>query len=436
MKFRIIFFSMFSMFSTALLAQDACKEIYDSLNIVGSLPADYCMSLSVYLSSELTDNNFITSSQNPNLKPRVLQNRNAEPSGAGLLNQSGAVTSVQPIALAGGSFATGGTDDGASTIFALTLNPSIFYTDISNPNETAKSSRLGDITVFFPTNAVEENTSELEYFGIRARLNITGISTGDELLQNVQSIYSRLTIDQNKVALSINKLLNEATDKQACYDQIKNKEESTNSCYSNIEFPVFTQKQKDELESKLREARMKADSKYFGLDLRFDSGDPTLGSKPGAAGTRLFGGLARGRTLEDKKEQTMKYHFRIGVDYFDQEDYQSISTDTVMNMPVMDTTMVLGRTNFSLDSAFGLEFSKSVENQTVSFSTGLELRLARDIPDDMDEVFQTNYMMLRSSLSVPFTSTNKISLNLGVPVFGEISPVFSISANWSLLLPD
>lgn len=46
---------------------------------------------------------------------------------------------------------------------------------------------------------------------------------------------------------------------------------------------------------------MKADSKYFGLDLRFDSGDPTLGSKPGAAGTRLFGGLARGRTLEDKR---------------------------------------------------------------------------------------------------------------------------------------
>ena len=236
MKFRIILFSMFSMFSTALLAQDACKEIYDSLNIPGSSPTDYCMSLSVYLSSELTDNNFITSSQNPNLKPRVLQNRNAEPSGAGLLNQSGAVTSVQPIALAGGSFATGGTNDGASTIFALTLNPSIFYTDISNPNETAKSSRLGDITVFFPTNAVEENTSELEYFGIRARLNITGISTGDELLQNVQSIYSRLTIDQNKVALSINKLLNEATDKQACYDQIKNKDESTNSCYSILNF--------------------------------------------------------------------------------------------------------------------------------------------------------------------------------------------------------
>jgi hypothetical protein len=124
------------------------------------------------------------------------------------------------------------------------------------------------------------------------------------------------------------------------------------------------------------------------------------------------------------------------VDYFDQEDYQSITTDTVMNMPVMDTTIVLGSTNFSLDSAIGLEFSKLIDNQTISFSTGLELRLAKDIPNGMDKVFQTNYMILRSSLSVPFTETNKISLNLGVPVFGEISPVFSISANWSLLLPD
>ncbi|MFY0699009.1 MAG: hypothetical protein JXR11_14210 [Balneola sp.] len=438
-----------------LMAQTTCEELYKNYLIKDSgmepnvakaiyerakenSDTDWCKLTGGALSSKIDDQRFIDNGFQKNVSPRSLQNKTAEPSGAGLLNQNGAVPSIVPIATAGGSFATGGTDDGASTIVALTLNPSIFFADISSAEKTAESSRLGDVTIYFPTNAIEENSSDLEYFGIRARFNITGISSGDKLLKSARNTFIRFTQQQNVLAENIGKLLENKTDteKQACYDQIYNKVEGSNSCYNKIEIPAFSQEQKKELESSLREARLKADSEYFGLDLRFDSGDPTFGNQPGADGTRLFGGLARGRTLSEKNDQNVKYHFRIGVDYFDQEDYQSITTDTVMNMPVMDTTMVLGSTNFSLDSAIGLEFSKLIDNQTISFSTGLELRLAKDIPNGMDKVFQTNYMILRSSLSVPFTETNKISLNLGVPVFGEISPVFSISANWSLLLPD
>lgn len=385
------------------------------------------------LSTVLTKGNFFGEKVfEENTTPRDFQNTEAEPIAGGTLSQSNALPSVEPISTAGGNFSTGGTESGSSTIVALTLNPSIFFIDPEDEKQTARYGRLSDLTVFFPTDAVNNDTKDLSYFGIRARINTTGISDGSKILKKASSLLNELTSKQDKAREEIKELMstkNNFEEKKQCVLEIKNK---SGNCYESLNFSI-DQSQLDEIKKTLQAVSDSANSNYFGLDLRFDSGDPTFGADEGASGTRLFGGFAFGKAI--KKDVMLK--FRMGVDYFDQDNYQNIISDTTQNMIVMDTVNVNGKTNISLDSALGFEFSRKIENQSVNFSSALELRLGfnEEVSKAEESVFQTNYLMLRNSLSVPITSSNKISLNLGVPIFGEIGPVFSISANWSLLLP-
>jgi hypothetical protein len=52
------------------------------------------------------------------------------------------------------------------------------------------------------------------------------------------------------------------------------------------------------------------------------------------------------------------------------------------------------------------------------------------------DLFQTDFTMLRGTISLPVTKANSISINVGKPITGDVSPIFSVNFNWGLLLSD
>jgi hypothetical protein len=87
--------------------------------------------------------------------------------------------------------------------------------------------------------------------------------------------------------------------------------------------------------------------------------------------------------------------------------------------------------------AFVAIHSQENENPCVDafYSLGAEFRVS-DPSRGKDDEFQTNYILLRGSLSVPITASNNLSVGFGLPLVGDVSPTMSINGNWGLLLPD
>jgi hypothetical protein len=52
-----------------------------------------------------------------------------------------------------------------------------------------------------------------------------------------------------------------------------------------------------------------------------------------------------------------------------------------------------------------------------------------------DEQVDTNWTVFRSSLVVPITDANNLSIAVGVPIDGDLSSYLSVNFNWALLLP-
>jgi hypothetical protein len=185
-------------------------------------------------------------------------------------------------------------------------------------------------------------------------------------------------------------------------------------CGTEIPFSVPAERY-DDLAGALRRAREIADSRSLGLDLRLDAGDPTLGAVAGARGTYLFGGIAASRRFVGSGEEPSSAGFkgRLGVRF----------------ASLADTAL----TSFAVDGGIGFEARRVYQQQAIDLSAGLEFRWGG--PDGREDRLQTDFLMLRASLNVPITDANSVSLNLGAPLVGDVTPVLSVAINWGLLLP-
>jgi hypothetical protein len=166
----------------------------------------------------------------------------------------------------------------------------------------------------------------------------------------------------------------------------------------------------------MADARAEADSKYFGLDLRFDFGDPTLGAVANARATSIDVGLAWGQQFlgAHPTEASIGLKARGGARYTHLSDIEG--------------------TSYAFDGGFGFEGRRPLEQgQLITASTGFEFRYGGE--DGAEEQLQTNYTVFRAALAVPLAGMTGLTLAVAAPIDGPISPALSVSFNWGLLLP-
>jgi hypothetical protein len=173
----------------------------------------------------------------------------------------------------------------------------------------------------------------------------------------------------------------------------------------------------DALRRSVVAAREKADARYLGLDLRFDTGDPTLSEDPTREVNALQAGLAVGRRNLTANPQAVMFGIegRLGVRYDDPKS----SSDSVV---------------WSLDGAVGFEASRLMSGDApVRLTTGLEFRYANK-PDSIAERQQTDNLVLRGALGIPLVGGTSVTVAFGGPLIGKVSPTLSVNFNWGLLM--
>ena len=169
---------------------------------------------------------------------------------------------------------------GAHAITSLTVNPSIFFG--GDPKSVARSSRLTDLTVFFPVNNLDrDEDGDIDYFGFRLRVNFTGVSAGGQVWDKATAEFESLLRSETRAAAALLKSfasMTEATMREcAVAIQSESAPQTIEALCGALFVPPVAEDYKA-LRAELDRVRIEADSRYFGLDVRLDSGDPTLGA--------------------------------------------------------------------------------------------------------------------------------------------------------------
>ena len=424
-KVAVLLSITFFAIAANLSAQQTCASV---LQAKGEDAAgdESCFVLAVIVVDHLTEKQYIGSNADAQIPPRDIQQTNSgNAATGGSVAQSEAVPTVQPMAIGGGSIAAVGSDAGADAITALTFNPAIFFADPDDTEATAKWSRLSDVTLFFPVDGLDaDEDGDIDYFGVRLRINMTGVGAGSRIMREARDEFRRLVSmeDASAVRLETGFLRLEVRSPDAlpqCVDTLLSESpeaaEVTESCGSDL-LVVLEGEEYEEFRNQLADIRRKADARYFGLDIRLDFGDPTLGAVPNASGTSITGGLAFGREFiaSSAHGASSGLKGRFGIRFTDLEE--------------------VDKTSFALDGGLAFEARRPLETGgTVVLSSGFEFRFADE--DSMRSELQTDFLIFRASLLVPITGSTGISIAVGAPLIGEsVSPTLTISANWGLLL--
>jgi len=396
---------------TAEAADSACTEVITAKELEGG--GEGCLVLAGHMVDSLTQLLYAPA-------PRDVQSDVTGAATAGSLAQSEPVPGVQPLGVGGASVAAVGSDSGAKAIVALTVNPAIFFTSLDKTEEIARVSRIADLTVLFPVDDLDrDKDGRVDYFGSRLRLNFTGSKAGGAVLKKVGEELQKLVGEETDLAFAIEKLLASAPNVGNCYDALlaeeANKARIAGQCGTQFAVEI-DEKRYESFRQRMADARAEADSKYFGLDLRFDFGDPTLGAVDNARATSIDAGLAWGRQFlgADPSGPSLGLKARGGARYTHLTDIEE--------------------TSYAFDGAFGLEGRRPLEQgQVITTSAGLEFRYGGE--DATEDELQTNYTVFRAALAVPLAGMTGLTVAVAAPIDGPISPALSVNFNWGLLLP-
>ena len=398
----------------------------DCAKVLAELPGKFtgtCTTLSALLTTSILDK-IRNSDEAPAVTPRLVQSVRSEGATAtGTPAQAEAVPSIQPTAVAAASLAAAGTDSGSKTIAAISLNPATLFggTDTAT---VAKWSRVGDFTLLVPLSKESPGVADvvgLRYLGVRGRLNLTGITAGDGLLDEMDEAFRDvLRQDQalfETVRGALLALPNEAAMRQ-CADALLDGEvgAAPPACKGNVRIDV-SRATFNALLDKVRLVREKADARYFGLDLRLDVGDPTLGADPDNDVTAFSFGLAYGQRFlrAHASDVTSAVRLRLAARYTDPKH-------------VPDGVL------WAVEGGGGLELSRLLQSdQFAQFSAGLDFRYSGSDEVVRDRL-QPNFLAARGGLTVPLVGGASISLGLNAPLTGDVSPSLTANINWGLLL--
>ena len=400
-----------------------CLSVYQSQFPGVAAPPESvaCYTLAGAVVVSLTDSLYLVDIDAA-VSPRDLQQTNSgDAATGGTVAQGEAVPTVQPMAIGGGSVAAVGSDAGANAITALTINPAIFFTTPGSREATAKWSRLTDVTVFFPVDGLDQDDDgSVDYFGVRLRVNMTGVAAGSKIMREARKALVGLLKGEEEQTAALAETFRGAPNLEACVAGLLSTTKDAGAigrdCGAGVRVKIDEEKYR-QFRRQLATVREEADAKYVGLDLRLDVGDPTLGVVPNASATRLTAGLAFGRQFVGQNPQAASAGIkgRLGMHYTDLHD--------------------LDETNFAIDGGLGFEARRAVEMQrSVILSGGFEFRFGG--AEQFRSELQTDFLIFRASLAVPITDAAGLSVSVGAPLIGDdVSPSLSIKANWGLLLP-
>lgn len=437
MKQKLLYSMIFVLaacsFLTAQSREDECRETLLRMKPDLVIPEGFnpCKALAAHVQSTMNTLR-LRGAPPPDVSPRDLQSDkdNAGQSVAAA-NQSDAVPALYPFALAGGSIGGTGSDGGTNALTTISLNPAIFFGNMDDPKESARLGRMMDFSVIVPLTQIEElETDDLQYLGVRARINIHGAKEGGELYQRVQQQFVQVLESSHMELQQIQAMLETAPDYNTCIAQFEEvlasrADPSTISIACGEEFSVaLADKHFSAFALGMEKLVKEADAKYFGLDLRADFGDPTLGAIDSARGTSLFAGIGYGFSNEHKKLNTgnTNLNSRLGIRYKDMENIEA--------------------TVFDIDGALGVEIAKPFQFQQIKFGFGFEFRAGIEEKteniafDELDEALETNYLFFRTSMNVPITPSNSFAVQYGTSFWGDKPSVLAINFNWKLLLED
>lgn len=353
---------------------------------------------------------------------------------AGTPTQGGSAPSIQSVALAGGNLAAAGTENGTRTLATAVLNPASLFgapaSRLDNASDekdslTVALSNLGDVTFIAPIEDIEREGA-LDYLGVRARVNVTSLVQGTESFQKVEKQWLNTLRSSGDLARQISSAINSVLDEQAdsatvatCTQALLQVPEmgiqaANAACNAELESLSLTQEDFARLRTLTEEALAEADEEYFGLDLRLDLGDPTLGVADSARGTRLYTGVAWGHRYGEATSARTTIRLNGGVRFID--------------LDVMDEAV------FAAEGGFDLAFSKIVEKQRLQGSAGLSFS-AGNVGEAFERAAETNCLRGQLSVSVPLAQNFGLSINFTTPIIGDVGTTLSVKTNWHLLLP-
>lgn len=358
--------------------------------------------------------------------PRDMQNRSAnQPELGGSIAQGQAVPGVQPAGVAAGSIAAVGTNAGRETIAALTFNPAVLFLAERASAQLARAARLADLTVFVPVSNAPEgdittvtSSSKLRYVGVRARVNITGVTDGTRLWREADALLEKRIARLATSTEHLFGLLVHTSDVEGCTAALldtRTADAVSDACGAPFGYTADI-KEAQQIHDEFSKVRRAADRRYFGVDLRFDTGDPTLGAVANASGDFTFVGLAFGQ--------------RIGA-----ETASGISSGIRVRLGVRHAKLdSQSKADITTDFAAGWEMRRAMaDEEELTLSAGVEWRQASDTP--ALDAFQAT-KMIRASMSIPLVKGAGVSLNLAKPLDSGGSPIITVSFNWGLLLSD
>lgn len=403
----------------------AAAAVAADLELEGN--ANQCFQLAVLLTDRYSEELILTMGKeglNQAVDPREVMSREGQVAATGGSGASSeAIASARPMAAAGGSLAAVGGEGASATIAAITLNPALFMGKLDDAYSAARHSRMWDVTAFVPVDGLDaDDDGSVDYVGLRLRLNALAAGIGRDLAAEAAAAYGSLVQNQAAHALELEALLRSAPNLDACLavlleggDPAALNEECGEAMDLRPERELL-----DRFGEQLADLRAAIDGGYLGLDVRVDLGDPTLGHVPGASGTRIFGGVAFGKTIGESSpdQRSTRFRGRLGIRSVDLDDA----------VPGTDED-----DDFQVEAGFGLEVVYPSGFQPVRLELGIDGRWGNS-PEAAEEAFESETVFLRGALSVPFSESNAISVSFGAPIWGDGSPVLSVSTNWGLLL--
>jgi hypothetical protein len=314
------------------------------------------------------------------------------------------VESIQPITLAGGAITLAGTRSGTKGVGTITVNPLA----IMSPGNVV-AGRILDVTVSAPFNLDSGTSQDNRYVSARVRANFTAPVSAQRLELAVTAMTRMLALE-GKHSDDLGVILSKTKNPQACVDSIvATKKVTAAACGEALDGQPI-EKARTALMKELVDARREADSYYFGMDARLDTGDPTGSTFVGDKGTHILGGLAAGRRFGQTELWDIELRGRFAGDYFKSRD-----------------AAVEGAKNAVWSVDWGCAFILSGRlqqdaKQRMAFGVGVEGRQAANKDDAKRELAPTNYANLNLMALVPAANGGDLGLAFSIPIKDALVP--------------
>lgn len=381
-----------------------------------------CQALATFLLavSPRLNGAFAIAAQGAVLGARDFQSHEPQQAAAGgSLAQSDALPAVRPAGIAAGSIAAVGSDAGQDLVAALALNPALLFLGDAASEALARFTRFADLSVLFPVSGLDaDSDGTVDYFGARLRMNLSGVSQGSRLWATADSLMRAWISRSGRMQAQLLRILEGAPDLGGCADALQgdpvDQAAVRATCGEAFAFEV-SEADARRLRDEFARIRNAADASYFGLDLRFDFGDPTLGATAGASGAFVFGGIAFGRRLGTTSDGAASTGLRgrLGARYAALDDG--------------------GPTDLAVEGGFGFEVARRLQAQQVRLSGAVEFRFGDE--DALADRLQTDFLVFRAALNVPITAANGVALAVTLPLLGDVGSVLAVNFDWGLLFP-